>query len=58
MKDVRGVFDCTATYRGVSLNEQLIQGTNLTNTVIGVLVRFRQEPVALIANVKARFKMA
>ena len=54
-KKIRVVFDCTATYRGVSLNEQLLQGPNLTNTLIGVLMRFRQEPVALMADVKAMF---
>ena len=52
---IRVVFDCTASYRGVSLNEQLLQGPNLTNKLIGVLIRFRQETVALMADVKAMF---
>ena len=41
------VFDCAAAYRGTSLNAQVLQGPDLTNKVVGVLLRFREEPVAL-----------
>ena len=41
-KKIPVVLDCTASYKGVSLNEQLLQGPNLTNTLVGVLTRFRQ----------------
>ncbi|KAK2920524.1 hypothetical protein Q8A73_000009 [Channa argus] len=34
---LRVVFDCGASYQGTSLNEQLLQGPNLTSTIIGVL---------------------
>ena len=40
---VRVVFDCAATYNGISLNSQLLQGQNLMNNLVGVLIRFRQE---------------
>lgn len=49
------VFDCTAAYRGVSLNEQLLQGPNLTNTLITVLIRLRQKHTSLMADIKAMF---
>ncbi|XP_051776177.1 uncharacterized protein LOC127526093 [Erpetoichthys calabaricus] len=52
---IRVVFDCTATYQGISLNEQLLKGPDLTNTLIGVLTRFRKEPVALMADIKSMF---
>lgn len=52
---VRVVFDCSAKYKGVSLNERVHQGPDLTNTLVGVLQRFRQEPVAFIADVEAMF---
>ena len=48
---VRVVFDCAAKYHGTSLNENVLQGTNF---LIGVLLRFRQEPVA-VADVEAMF---
>ncbi|KAK3728195.1 hypothetical protein QZH41_004910 [Actinostola sp. cb2023] len=52
---VRVVFDCSAKWRGTSLNDQLLQGPDLTNSLVGVLTRFRQEPVALMADIEAMF---
>ena len=52
---VRVVFDCAAKYQGTSLNDQLLQGPDLTNNLVGVLTRFRQEPVALMADVQSMF---
>lgn len=37
----------------VSLNSELLQGTDLMNSLVGVLTLFRQEPVAMIADSKA-----
>ena len=51
----RIVFDCAAVYHGNSLNEQLLQGPDLTNNLVGVLIRFRQEPVALMADIESMF---
>ena len=39
---VRPVFDCAATFRGVSLNNQCYQGPDLINKLVSVLLRFRQ----------------
>ena len=52
---VRVVFDCAATYRGTSLNAQVFQGPDLTDKVVGVLLRFREEPVALMADVEPMY---
>ena len=49
------VFDCAAKYEGVSLNSQLRQGPNLMNSLAGVIIRFRQEQVALVADIEAMF---
>ncbi|XP_028408734.1 uncharacterized protein LOC114531301 [Dendronephthya gigantea] len=51
---VRVVFDCSAKYND-TLNDQLLQGPDLTNSLIGVLTRFRQEAVAFISDIEAMF---
>ncbi len=52
---VRIVFDRAAEYRGVSLNSELLQGPDFTNKLVGVLMRFRQERVALVADIEGMF---
>ena len=52
---IRVVFDCNAKFRGTSLNDQLLQGPDLTNSLVGVLARFCQEPVAFIGDIEAMF---
>ena len=52
---VRVVFDCASTYDSISLNSQLLQGPNLLNNLVGVLIRFRQEQLALAADIEAMF---
>ena len=52
---IRVVFDCSAKFAGTSLNDQLLQGPDLTNSLVGVLTRFRQEPVAFMGDVEAMF---
>ena len=37
---IRIVFDCSATFMGHSLNKYLLQGPDLTNSLVGVLCRF------------------
>jgi hypothetical protein len=37
---LRIVFDCAAEYQGTSLNKNVLQGPDLTNSLIGVLLRF------------------
>ena len=41
---LRVVFDCSADFQGHSLSRHLLQGADLTNSLAGVLCRFRQEP--------------
>lgn len=44
-----------ASFQGTTLNDQLLQGPDLTSTLIGVIMRFRQEPVTIMADVEAMF---
>eukprot|EP00057_Strongylocentrotus_purpuratus_P011332 XP_011665806.1 PREDICTED: uncharacterized protein LOC105439021 [Strongylocentrotus purpuratus] len=52
---VRIVFDCASAWKGLSLNDVVNQGPDLTNKLIGVLLRFRTAPVALMADIEAMF---
>lgn len=49
------VFDCSAKYQGTSLNDHLLQGPDLINNLTGIIVRFRQHPVALMCDVEKMF---
>ena len=55
---IRVVFDCSSNYQGVSLNDQLLQGPDLTNSLNGVLCRFRLERIAFIGDIEAMFHQA
>ncbi|XP_043958763.1 uncharacterized protein LOC122823332 [Gambusia affinis] len=52
---IRVVFDCAASFQGISLNAQLLSGPDLTNSLVGVLTRFRKEPVVLMSDIEAMF---
>ncbi|XP_064601082.1 uncharacterized protein LOC135467247 [Liolophura sinensis] len=49
---IRVVFDCSANYKGQSLNDRLLQVPDLTNSLTGVLCRFRQDLVAFICDIE------
>lgn len=51
----RVVFDCAAKFVETSLNDNLLQGPDLINNLVGVLLRFRQDCIALIADIKGMF---
>ena len=52
---IRVVFDVASLHDGVSLNNQLLQGPDLTNNLLGILLRFRQYPKALVADIEGMF---
>ena len=51
----RVVFNCPATYQGKSLNSQLLQGPDLTNRLLGILLRWRQENIGVMADIQEMF---
>ena len=52
---VRIVYDCDAKYGGTSLTQQLLQGPDQKYKLVGVLSRFRQESVGVVADVETMF---
>ena len=52
---VRIVFDCAAKQYGVSLNNQCLQGPDLNNKLLHVLLRFRQYKYAIMADIEAMY---
>ncbi|KAJ8033471.1 hypothetical protein HOLleu_23720 [Holothuria leucospilota] len=51
----RIVFDCASKFQNVSLNDEVYQGPDLTNKLLGVLMRFRQNHIAIMADIRAMF---
>jgi hypothetical protein len=54
-EQIRVVFDCSATFDNQSLNKLLLQGPDLMNSLIGVLLRFRKEYVAITCDIEQMF---
>lgn len=54
-RKLRVVFDCAARSRNGALNDHLLQGPDLLNSLTGILMRFRTGPVAITCDIKAMF---
>ena len=52
---LRVVFDCSARYNGISLNDALYKGPDFINPLVGILCRFRKHPVAFSCDVEKMF---
>ncbi|XP_070180319.1 uncharacterized protein [Littorina saxatilis] len=52
---VRVVFDCSARYQGVCINDHLLQGPDQINSLVGVLCRFREGPIAFTCDVEKMY---
>ena len=52
---VRIVFHSAAKYDGMTINDKVLPGPDLTNSLVGVLSRFRLRKVVLMADVEAMF---
>ncbi|XP_021372002.1 uncharacterized protein LOC110462387 [Mizuhopecten yessoensis] len=52
---IRMVFDSSAKYQDVSLNDVLLKGPDLCSSLLGILLRFRREAVAVTMDVEQMF---
>ena len=52
---IKVVFDSSASHLGFSLNDVLLTGPDLNNSLLGVLMRFRREQVAITADIEQMF---
>ncbi|KAK3082658.1 hypothetical protein FSP39_001646 [Pinctada imbricata] len=52
---IRGVFDSSAIFNGMSLNKVLMTGPDLMNNLQGVLLRFRCGQIAIMADIELMF---
>ena len=49
------VFDCSSEFQRRSLNKELISGPDLTNQIVGVLSRSRENEIALMIDIEYMF---
>ncbi|XP_060603719.1 uncharacterized protein LOC132756616 [Ruditapes philippinarum] len=52
---IRGVFDSSAVCKGISLNSVLLSGPNSINSLLHILLRFRKDEIAVIADIEQMF---
>ena len=52
---IRAVFDASAATEGVSLNNCLFSGPNLLSKIFDILLRFRLNKIAIVADIKQAF---
>ncbi|XP_033116625.1 uncharacterized protein LOC117116658 [Anneissia japonica] len=52
---VRVVYDASASYRGVSLNDVIHNGPKLQNNLFDVLLRFRRNSVAVVCDISEMY---
>ena len=50
-----GVFDLSAEFHGTSINKALLSVPDLTNQTVGVLLRFREEQIAVTGDFEAMY---
>ncbi|KAJ8049997.1 hypothetical protein HOLleu_02999 [Holothuria leucospilota] len=51
----RIVFDASAKYQGISLNDEIDQGPKMQRDLFDILLRFRKNPVAVVCDIEEMY---
>ncbi|XP_063366074.1 uncharacterized protein LOC134654552 [Cydia amplana] len=54
-KKLRLVFDCASISHGKCLNDYLLQGPDLLNSLYGIMLRFRENPIGITGDIRDMF---
>ena len=52
LSKLRVMFDCSTELNGRSINKELLPGPNLANQLVGALIKFWENKVAFMADIK------
>ena len=52
---VRRVCNTASKFRGISLNDNLLTGPDLLQNLVGIIFRFREQKIAITADIEAMF---
>ena len=54
-RKIRLVFDSSADFKGTSLNKNLMSGPDLSNQIVGMIIRFCEEPIFIMGDIESMF---
>ncbi|KAI3370342.1 hypothetical protein L3Q82_025111 [Scortum barcoo] len=54
-RKLRVFFACGASFQSTSLNNELLQGPDIANSLVGVLTCFKKEEVAIMADIESMY---
>lgn len=52
---LRVVFDASAKFDGTSFNDHLLKGPDLTNSIVGIIIRFRRYKIPVASDIEKMF---